>query len=125
MSGKDDILHMLVECKIASFSWTSLSNVVGEDIGIHEIILGKNTDVTTNTVISVVAFALYKYWLTSLKDDKKRSLVDYLLFLKREIAFRMSVYNHLCKHDIYNVLLSFYQTIIPHCNINEIVTQGK
>ena len=84
---REDIIHLLFHCEHAQRIWQIASHSLNQQITETILVLG-NDNHSTNYVISVLAYLIYKEWLINMQDNKIRSWEVTLRFLKRELKFR-------------------------------------
>ena len=101
--------HLFVRCSLANYSWTMLGRVISRNLTETNIIFGVGQDVSINTIITVVCFTLYKYWLLCNKENKPRNVLAYRRFMSKELKWKAMVYSHMGKVKIASVCTDLIQ----------------
>ena len=98
------VFHLLYKCRQAKSIWNIVESATGIDIHIMNLVLGSDNQ-NHNFLSTIIAFLIYKDWLVSNNNGEKRSsLLKTLLFMRREILFRYSIYTQLKWHHICGLL---------------------
>ena len=84
------IIHLLFECKHAQLIWNQVKSATDLVITKKTIILGSGNN-TTDYVISLVAFLIYKEWLISSIEHTHRLWVATKSYIHKELEFRIKV----------------------------------
>jgi hypothetical protein len=95
----ETIFHLLYNCDHAQLIWAHVAQATIMNINKLDIFIGTNNRVT-NCVISLIAFLIYKEWLISNKEHQQRTWLSTSIFLRKELKFRMQVYNSLGDTDV-------------------------
>ena len=83
-STKEDIIHMLYDCHINNELWDIVSKVLNTRITMKRLILG-HTSYNITYCISIIAYAIYKYWLITFNKNEIKGKHGLYLFMQAEI----------------------------------------
>ena len=60
----DVIHHMLIDCCLAKYVWSYVKNICDVNISDEIMMFGVCNNIPLNTVITMVCYFLYKYWIS-------------------------------------------------------------
>ena len=107
---KQSLEHLLFECIYVKPLWNLLENVCNVKIN-FKIILGINRSFKYNSLVTIIAFLIYKEWLILSLENKKRRKNIMFSFFKKELSIRLRIYEKCTRFD----------SMLKEC-MNELVT---
>ena len=104
-NDSEDIIHMLYECEVNTDIWNALGKHINLSIKNKHIILDYGTDIIQeqfrhikgthvdfkNDCISTVAYIIYKYWLSSLNNERKKERRSLIKFSISELNYHSNI----------------------------------
>ena len=88
------IEHLLFDCEHVKKIWNIVNRAFDIDVTFHYI-LG-SCDPSHNEILTLVSFLIYKEWLLSSLENKKRNTYLSLPIFKYEMELRLEIYS-MCK----------------------------
>ena len=114
-SQEETIEHLLYNCEYAQSIWKDVKDAMNIEVSLIDIICGINLDITTNFIISLIAFLIYKDWLvSSLNNNQRTNKHPNLRMFASELHFRKIVYQH-CSSKWTNICIKL-DSLIDYCN---------
>ena len=90
--------HFLFDCKYVKPLWNLLENVYNVKISFKSI-LGIDKPFEYNSLVTIIAFLIYKEWLILSLENKKRSNDIMFAFFKEELSIRLRIYEKCTRFD--------------------------
>lgn len=109
---KEDIVHLLFICPHAQYIWTFVEQSLEINITEFDVICGKEREETTNYVITLIAFLIYKEWLICRDLNTNRRLFNRRSFLYSELSFRMAVCRKLEMNTVFDTLMKLKDNVL-------------
>ena len=91
-SEKQDIMHLLLNCRRAQPVWKMLGDNLNININEVALIIG-HVNCKYNFLITLISYLLYKEWIViSRRDNRNRAASNLIIFLKSELHRRKNIY---------------------------------
>ena len=94
-NNQQSIEHLLFDCQYVKSLWQKVNSIFNVDISFQQI-LGYDSYLHVNNVITIVCFLIYKDWLLKSLVNKKRDESPNIEYFRSEIALRLKIYKS-CK----------------------------
>lgn len=88
------VMHLLFDCKHVFYIWNKVNIALGWTVEQYNIICGSTSEnyKLDNIVITAISFFIYKEWLISSLENRKRSALLSTAYLKHELNLRIEIY---------------------------------
>ena len=83
----EDILHLFYSCVYARRIWSEFFKT-GIHVNGYDIVLGKQTSITENLLINIIAYLLYKKWLLESFNGIPRNINHTLVNFRTDLSFK-------------------------------------
>ena len=105
----ENIEHLLFNCSFAKDIWNDLSRILDISIELQDIVLNVRYGREVRFIVSLTAYLIYKQWLLQSIEDIPRPRKGSLKLLKRDLAYRHSIYKQI---KWFNVICNILDVII-------------
>ena len=111
---EESVSHLIYECYYAKYIWNIVQQALNMTITHDMVIFGTDLSLSINTVLSLIAYIIYKDWLVCSLEKKCRKQFPCYTTLLNEIRFRKVIYCG-CDKKKWGEICNLLDQIIDFC----------
>lgn len=108
----ETIEHLIFNCHIIKQLWMKVQTCLDVDINICKVVLGEQNNDALNTLLSQIAFSIFKTWVIAENDNNLRTGNSITRLVKNDLSYKILVWEKLKENNLQDVFLTVSNNLI-------------